>query len=96
MRVQVWSGDQSDFLGEGELVGEATVYFLACDDGSLISMNNPEERPPPELVAEKGGEIIESKDNPKIRLDDGSFVYGCQVWWKPLPDGKAVPEPSDN
>lgn len=94
MRVHVWSGDQSEFLGEGELVGEATVYFLACEDGSLISMNNPEERPPEELVAEKGGEIVESKRNPKIRLDDGGrFVYGCQVWWKPASD---VPEPSDN
>lgn len=94
MRVQVWSGDQSEYLGEGTLVGEATVYFLACDDGSLVSMPNPEEEPPAEMVREKGGEVVRAPNNPKIELDDGRVVYGCQVWWRPRAAGS--PEPSDN
>lgn len=94
MRVQVWNGDQSEFLGHGELVGTATVYFVAGADGGLYSMENPEERPPEEMLRELDGEIIESADNPKIRLDDGSHVYGCQVWWSPV--DAPGPEPSVN
>ena len=94
MRVQVWNGDQSEFIGHGELVGAVAVYFLACDDGSIISMKNPEEMPPPDLVKERGGQIVKAPDNPKIRLDDGSHVYGCQVWWSPM--DAPGPEPSVN
>jgi len=28
---------------------------------------------------------------PKIRLDSGEIVYGCQIWWKSIgePEGKS-------
>lgn len=95
LRVQVWNGDQSVFLGNGELVGTATVYFIACEGGVLYSSENPEERPTEKALAELQGELVESADNPKIRLDDGSYVYGCQVWWAPA-EGSPGPEPSPN
>ena len=95
LRVQVWNGDQSEFIGEGELVGTATVFFIAGEDGALYSLENPEERPTETILAELKGELVESADNPKIRLDDGSHVYGCQVWWGPVEDGPG-PEPSSN
>lgn len=95
LRVQVWNGDQTEFLGEGELVGKATVFFIAGEDGALYSLENPEDRPTEKILAELKGELVESKDNPKIRLDDGSHVYGCQVWWGPVEDAPG-PEPSAN
>lgn len=77
-KVKVWNGDQSEYLGEGTYVGEVTVYFVRTDDG-IQSASNAEERP--QGVSED--QIIESPDNPKIVLDNGRTVYGCQVWWKP-------------
>lgn len=94
MRVQVWSGDQSEFLGHGEVVGLVTVYFIAGGDGAIYSSENPEERPTEDVLRELEGEVIESPENPKIRLDDGSHVYGCQVWWSPV--DTPGPEPSVN
>ena len=83
MRVDVWSGDQSEHLGEGELVGDVDVFFIAMPDGSLRSLSNAEERPDDSLVPE-GGKIISTSNNPKIILNSGKVVYGCQVWWHPI------------
>jgi hypothetical protein len=79
MRVKVWNGDQSEYLGEGTFVGYATVYFIANLDGSITSCDNAEKKP--EGIPEE--RIIESGNNPKIKLDNGRIVYGCQVWWQP-------------
>ncbi len=79
-RVKVWSGDQKTYLGEGTLIGFVTVYFLVENDGSLKSGANAEEKP----VGYPEDRIVEATGNPKIRLDNGEFVYGCQVWWEPI------------
>lgn len=78
-RVRVWNGDRSEFLGEGEYVGEVTVYFFETE-GGISSAGNAEEKP--EGVPED--KIIEAPNNPKIILDGGRVVYGCQVWWEPV------------
>lgn len=79
-KVKVWNGDQSEFLGEGTYVGDVTVYFIQNEDGNGIrSGSNAEQRP--EGVPED--QIIEAPNNPKIVLDSGRTVYGCQVWWEP-------------
>jgi hypothetical protein len=83
MRVKVWSGDQSEYLGLGTYLDDVTVYFIAMPDGSLRSCPKAGERPTPEQIAETGGSLIESEENPKIVLDSGEVVYGCQVWWNP-------------
>jgi hypothetical protein len=90
-RVKVWSGDQKEYFGEGDYVGEVQVYVVAMPDGSIQSLVNAEERPTEEAVAEIGGKLIELGENPKIVLDnklpDGrKVVYGCQVWWAPVDD----------
>jgi hypothetical protein len=82
-RVRVWNGDQSEYLGEGNYVGNVKVYFVRMDDGSIRSLHNAEEEPEPYQIP-NGGEIISSDDNPKIILDSGDTVYGCQVWWEPV------------
>jgi len=78
--VLVWSGDRTVYLGEGMMVGFVTVYAFYDGEGALRSSKIAEEKPegiPDEVIREL-------KSNPKIELDSGGFVYGCQVWWKPV------------
>lgn len=83
LRVKVFNGDQSEDLGEGTYLGEVTVYFIHMPDGSLRSLHEAEKKPSEDLIPE-GAELIEAPGNPKIRLDSGDVVYGCQVWWEPI------------
>ena len=88
MRVKVWNGDHTEFLGEGEYTGDVMVYVIQMPDGSLRSVQNAEEKPPPEMIPD-GAFLRESPNNPKIVLDDGRVVYGCQVWWEPAENASA-------
>lgn len=89
MKVRVWNGDQSEYLGEGEYVGEVTVYYMVMPDGSLQSLSNAEEKP--DQIPD-GATLQESPGNPKIILDNGKTVYGCQVWWEPVKENVPCPE----
>lgn len=85
MRVSVRDGTNQTPLGAGDLVGQVTVYAFLMRDGSLLSSENPEERPTDEDIAEmaaRGGTFQEIRDNAKIVLDSGRTVYDCQVWWE--------------
>ncbi len=87
MKVEVWAGDGKTYLGLGEMVGRVSVYFFRQPNGSLASLSNCEERPSEKLIAEAqtaGIELIEEPGNPKIVLENGETVYGCQVWWQPV------------
>lgn len=81
MRCRVFDGSGEIPLGEGVYEGNAKVYFMVLADGSLQSLQNAEVEPPADEIPE-GAEVVCSEDNPKIRLDDGQVVYGCQVWWE--------------
>lgn len=83
MRVVVTDGFQKNLLGEGTYEGRVKVYCFIMPDGSLESLENAEEEPPPEMVPE-GAEVYCTEDNPKIRLDSGKVVYGCQCYWRPI------------
>ncbi len=88
-RVAVWTGDGETYLGRGTYVGVVTVYPILMPDGSLRTLREAEHRPTDEEVAQTGGTLIEGiHDNPKIVLDSGQVVYGCQVWWRPLEAGE--------
>jgi len=80
-RVRVWNGDQSESLGEGNYVGNVAIYAIEMPDGSLRSNTNAEIEP--EDVPE-GGIVRKMGNNPKIVLDNGQTVYGCQGWWEPV------------
>ena len=82
MTVEVFDGTGKQLLGFGKLVKHVTVYAIVKPDGSIVSLQNAEERPPDELIAEHNGELLVTEDNPKIVLDDGRVVHGCQVWWR--------------
>ncbi len=81
-RVQVHSGDGKTLLGNGTYVGNVPVYVIRTEWG-LQSATLAEE--PPEGM-EDVAEYLPS--NPKIVLDSGKVVYGCQVWWAPIPEGE--------
>lgn len=79
IRVIVRDGQNEGEPRKGTYVGEVTVYAILDEEtGNLLSMKDAETRPEAadeQIVRELG-------DNPKIVLDDGETVYGCQVWWE--------------
>ena len=91
IRVKVLSGDQTEVLGYGNYDEDVSLYFFASPETSdvIFSETNPEEKPSDELIAEmkeKGFHLVEHPNNPKIVMDSGKVVYGCQVWWAPADD----------
>ncbi len=95
MRVRVISGDGKKELGEGDMVGSVQVYFWRNEDLSLSSCKNAEEKPSDEMIDKmklRGSELVELQDNPKIVLDTGEIVYGCQTYWNAIADQPAPEE----
>lgn len=96
VRVHVHSGDGKTDLGEGRYVGDVKVYcFLHKSDMHIRSMHDAESPPSEELIEtlKKEGFIYqEIGQNPKIVLDSGDTVYGCQVWWEPIKKEKKEKE----
>ena len=80
-RVKVRSGDGTEDLGLGWYVGDVTVFFIRHPDGHLTSAHDA-EKPPPLEDLPPGAQLVKSENNPKIKLDSGDIVYGCQVWWE--------------
>jgi hypothetical protein len=90
IRVKVWDGSGKVDLGQGNYVGNVTVYFFRERDGALKSEALAENKPGVDQVAaalQRGAIPWQSFGNPKIILDSGQIVYGCQVWWQVV-DGK--------
>lgn len=81
MRVRVMDGANEQVLGEGKYVGDVTTYVALMPDGSIKSCLNAEDKPDP---LPEGGVLHEIPNNPKILMDSGEVVYGCQVWWSPI------------
>ena len=85
-RLRVQNGDRSKDLGEGTYLGDVKLYFFRMPDGSLRSRSDAEEEPSEALLEElqqAGGKLV-TMENPKIELDSGEIVYGCQTWWSPI------------
>lgn len=77
-RVVVYGGDGKTLLGEGEYVGEADVYVVRTPEGNILSERDATDFP----TFEAEGDVEFIGGNPKLRMDDGTIKYGCQVWWK--------------
>ena len=87
-KVLVRDGSGQKILGYGKYVGSTKVWVLQMPDGSLRSAPNAEAMPqnvPP------GAKLYQTDNNPKIILDDGRVVYGCQVWWEPVDEKDDFP-----
>ena len=79
MRVKVWNGDKSRYLGEGDMTQNSVVYVVVQPDGSLRSMKDASQYPDRDM--EITGTVKRVENNPVIHLDAGQTVYGCQTWW---------------
>ena len=88
MRVTVRNGDRSKYLGEGTYNDSAVVFVVVQPDGSLRSMPDASQYPSRDLEAT--GQVVRHERNPVIVLDSGQTVFGCQVWWSPIPEGPAT------
>ena len=84
-RVAVFSGTSQTPRGQGTLLGYVTVFGWYEGD-ALKTYAAAEERPP--LVPDEY--VIKMPNNPKIQLDTGEIVYGCQVWWKAITEDERV------
>tara|TARA_Y100000034_G_scaffold67850_1_gene81892 strand:+ start:537 stop:887 length:351 start_codon:yes stop_codon:yes gene_type:complete len=80
-RVKVWNGDQSEYLGEGTLEGEVEIYGIITSSG-LTSLADPTQEPHPSQIPANGK--LHRGKSPKILLDDGRVVFGCQTWWQAI------------
>ena len=83
-RVKVMSGNGQTDLGLGTLVGCVPVYFFRGPEGNLLSDKLCEKKPSRAQICVmklSGATLVEKQANPKIVLDNGDTVYGCQVWW---------------
>lgn len=86
-RVFVKDGSGVNLIGEGTYVGDVEVYAVVDKAGHLLSNHNAEV--PPETVPE-GCTVHKIPKNPKIVMDSGDVVYGCQVWWGPVEKNLAL------
>lgn len=89
MRVKVWDGSQKNYLGLGDYTSDVPVYVYMDKNGAIRSCPDAEQQP--ETIPE-GCELRVIQDNPRIVLDSGRVVYGCQVWWKPVQEIVEVQE----
>jgi hypothetical protein len=62
-----------DFLGFGVYLGALPVDNEAV--GLMAEVRREFQREHPELASRPG------TGNPKIQLDSGETVYGCECWW---------------
>ena len=78
-RVIVNSLDDPDKQRQGIYAGDVNVYAVLDEQtGNLIQVKEGDTAPEPE----PGQVVQEVGPNPKLVLDDGEVVYGCQVWWE--------------
>lgn len=84
-RVAVVSADRKTFFGYGVYLGDfhhpelAEEWARACEGHPTIPSPDRER-----MAAEiRAGTHPTIGRNPKIRLDDGREVWGCECWWGP-------------
>jgi hypothetical protein len=93
-RVLVMDGTGEGPERKGTLVDHVTVYAIfqkpEGEDGELKLLSLKEAETPIEVL--EGQTVQTLENNPKIVLDDGETVYGCQVWWQfeDTPENKVI------
>lgn len=89
-RVKVSDGSGQKELGLGTYVGDEMVWVAVGPGGEQLLSSKDATVPPTDVP--EGYELQRLGKNPKIQMDNGEVVYGCQVWWEPVVEEKtAVP-----
>lgn len=84
MRVRIIYGDGRKLPKCGNYKVNVTVFAILMPDKSIHNLDNPEIKPTEKEISESGGDLMILKKNPKIVLDGGKIVYGCQVTWRKI------------
>lgn len=84
VRVEVWNGDRSRFIGRGWHVGNEMVYVIEDRRGDGLCLRSEADPTLPPDISDlpEGCTVKPLGQNPRIDLDNGKTVYGCQVWWR--------------
>ncbi len=93
MKVKVLNGDGSAELGVGEYTRNVGVFVFVFPEG-LRTVGDATVIPTLEVIEyhlKAGADLTYILDNPEIVMEDGSVVYGCQVWWEPLEQMQEMP-----
>jgi hypothetical protein len=83
-RVAVISADREKFLGYGVYLGDFDCHALSeywANEADRLGLY-------PDVAAGYRSGKIQSK-NPKIELDSGETIWGCECWWGPEDEFKA-------
>ena len=84
--VDVFSGDGGGvFLGRGVVEERVVVKAVLLSTVRGLSLVRDAEDPTREPVIQEGiavGRLL--TPCPRIRLQGGRVVYGCDVWWTPV------------
>lgn len=94
VRVKVWNGSGTEYLGLGTFIGTRKVWAVVQvtkNGPQILTLPGFDKGPPTAeqlldygLTLGQNCQVRELPDNPVFVLDkDGSEMYGMQVWWIP-------------
>jgi hypothetical protein len=76
------------------VVGMRVGVFHSCEKKTLALLGygtyEGEEVPPEGILGQVGPLNILGWFTPKLKLDDGTVIWGCEAWWGPEPEIKAM------
>ena len=80
------SGAYGIYEGDFPLTAIVSVNgdYQEFDHDAFVAWNSKRENPIPEMTRENpkpGPAFWFANNNPRIRLEDGSTIWGCQCWW---------------
>jgi len=82
-RVRVMAGDGVTPLGFGIYQGSTQVQIARSDSHTLSHSDNSDFTPEEQTeLKSKGFNSLERVFTPEIKMENGTIVYGCQVWWE--------------
>lgn len=74
----------AQFIDRGLIVDLVPVHLFMNEQADILCISDPSIYPDASVqaeMAERGFWMTTKFGNPKIRLADGSIIYGCECWW---------------
>jgi len=75
----------------GAMLGSTDEVIQFLGFGVYEGYHPPKDPTPVGFIAEIASEAhVEGWTNPRIRLDSGAVVWGCECWWGPEDEYKQI------
>ena len=78
--VDIYDAPFGNVVGTGTYQGEVNLHAMVAPETGMLVVS---EEPFAEEATKGMAVLADIIGNPKIKLEDGRVVYGCQVWWQP-------------